>query len=183
MSHPHGTYLGGIRSVEDIRQRCRVDDETGCWHWGLAFVQGAPSVSLRHPVTDQRMKMRGRRAVLLIARGKDLPKGHVAFPSDECTSSDCMNPDHCRSGDRHAHGKQITRSGIWKGLPSKVAAGKAAAAARRKLTPEAVADARSSDEPAHVLADKWGVSEYAIWAARRFVTHKPDGVSVFNFRP
>ena len=40
-----GKDLGGIRSVDDIKDRCRVDDVTGCWIWAGALVHGkAPRV-------------------------------------------------------------------------------------------------------------------------------------------
>jgi len=30
MSHPHGTYLGGVRGLECVRLRCVIDADTGC---------------------------------------------------------------------------------------------------------------------------------------------------------
>jgi len=178
LSFKEGVYLGGIRSVEDLRQRCRIDEETGCWHWGLAIVQGVPSV---HFVVDgKRQKTKGRRASLLIA-GKKIPKGHVVFARPHCKSDDCVNPDHSRSGDRFAAGAAITESGIWKGLPSKVRAAHAVWDQReRKITPEMAEEIRSSTESCYALSKRMNVSHFAIWSCRVGKSHKPKGFSVFS---
>ena len=108
MSHPHGTYLGGIRNLDDLRLRCVVDEDTGCWHWRLSKCDGVPKVHVTHPALPRPGHiMRGRRAALLLARGRDLPAGHVAYARLTCQSADCVNPSHCQSGDRHAHGRQF----------------------------------------------------------------------------
>lgn len=173
-----GAYLGGIRTVEDLRCRCRVDEETGCWHWSLAIVCGAPSV---HWVDAEgvRRKARGRRASLLIA-GKTIRKGHVAFARAICTSHDCVNPDHSKSGTRDEEGKAITASGIWKNSPTKIAAAKAVAKRKRKLTDAAAAEIRASTLTDAALSKEHGLSRYAVWAIRAGLSYKPTGYSVFS---
>lgn len=185
MSLPKGFYLGGIRTVEDLRQRCYVDDITGCWHWRMALDDGFPTVHFVTPDTGRHAKMRGRRATLYLARGKDLPRGHGAFAKLCCESKDCVNPDHARSGDRKAHGEYLQRSGIVKGLPGKIAAAKARWMGRRKLSAEAVAEIRRGGMSDYRFAEKFGVSQFAVWSARVGRSHKevPGAGSVFNWRP
>lgn len=173
-----GAYLGGIRTVEDLRCRCRVDEVTGCWHWSLAIVGGAPSV---HWVDADgvRRKARGRRASLLIA-GRKIAKGHVAFARPVCTSYDCVNPDHSKSGDRDEEGKAIASSGIWKNSPVKIAAAKAVAKKKRKLTDAQAAEIRSSDLSGLALSKQYGLSPYAIWCLRSGRSYKANGFSIFS---
>lgn len=178
MSHETGTYQGGIRSVADLRSRCRVDEVSGCWHWGMAIVDGAPTV---HWVdaAGVRRKARGRRASLLIA-GRVIPKGHVAFAKATCKSDDCVNPDHSRSGNRDEEGAAITKSGIWKNSPTKIAAAKAVARKKRKLTDAQAAEIRCSDLSDQALSKVYGLSTYAIWSLRSGRSYKATGFSIFS---
>lgn len=175
MSHKDGAYLGGIRTVEHMRQRCSVDEVTGCWHWGLSMVQGSPKVW--YVDSDGNRKCgRGRRIALELVGG--IKPGQTAFAKDKCKSDDCVNPDHCQAGTRAAAGAAITRSGRWKNHPKKMAASRETAKKRRKLTDEQRAEIRMRTESNKKLAAEYGVSQYAIWVTKR--GRKTDGMSVFN---
>jgi hypothetical protein len=171
-----GDYLGGIRTVEDLRQRCRIDSETDCWHWSLAMVQGAPTVHFVAPDTGARTKMRGRRAALYLSTGQDIPAGHVAFARLKCRSADCVNPAHCTSGDRHHHGAWITAAGVhqWPDAKAKrsAASRKAWDKRGRKITQEQAHLIRTSDEDTHSLAKQLGRSQFAVWSVRAGKTHR-----------
>lgn len=184
MPHPTGTHLGGIRTVEDLRLRCRVDEDTGCWHWGLSISQGAPKVHLVTPDTGVYRIMRGRRAALYLQRGHDLRPQRYAFARPSCTSIDCVNPEHCRSGSRAQHGAWLRASGRVKDLPTKAAAARRGWDKRgRKITPEQAAEIRISDESAYAIAARLGLSHYAVWSVRAGHTHKPaaPGRDVFTW--
>ena len=187
MPHAKGTHLHGIRTLDDLRQRCVIDTDTGCWHWRLALSQGAPRVHLAHPCLGPgRHVMRGRRAALLLARGRDLPAGHVAYARLCCASDDCVNPAHCQSGSRDAHGRWLHDSGRVKNLITKVRASRAAWAKRgRKITPELRERILASTESTYALARDIGVSQFAVWAVRKGHAHKPHlaQASVFTWRP
>ena len=94
MSHEHGAYLGGIRCIEDIRQRCVMDDETGCWHLRTARGRVFPKGDGR----TQRIWVHGRgavsatRAVWELAHGHQMQAGRRAMRT--CDSYDCANPAH-----------------------------------------------------------------------------------------
>ena len=173
MSHPVGKYVGGIKSVECLRQRSRIDPDTGCWHWGLSLNEGAPSLHAYHPVTGKTIKMRGRRAALLLSAGCDLPAGHRAFAVDSCKSPDCVNPAHSRSGTRRQFGLWLSRSGIHKNLDTKYAAARKAWDTRgRKISPEMVAEIRSSADSVMKVAKRLGLSQYAVWSVRAGKSHR-----------
>lgn len=180
MSHQHGAYLGGIRTVEDLRQRCRVDDDTGCWHWGLSKGDdGRIWCHFRHD--GKQIKTTGRRAALLLA-GKTIAPKHVVFPTRACTSDDCVNPEHCRSSTRANHGQYMRATGRAK-TPAKSASARALAHARRKLTWDQVHEIRASDETQAALALRFGVSQFCIWSIVSGRSWKQPASSVFTFRP
>jgi hypothetical protein len=187
MPHAPGTYLGGIRTLEDLRERCVIDADTGCWHWRMAITQGAPRVHLQHPQDGRKVTMRGRRAALLLATGRDLPRGHTAYARHCCQADDCVNPEHSRSGNRREHGQWLTKSGKVKNLLGKRAASRRGWDTRgRKVTPEMRQDIlNSTDEPWQALADRLGVSKFVIYQVRKGLTHSAalPGASVFNWRP
>ena len=186
MPHQHGADLGGIRTLEDLRVRCVMDEETGCWHWRMSMSQGRPRVHIMHPVSHEGVNMRGRRAALVLATGQDLPPLHFAFARLCCTSDDCCNPDHARSGNREAHGEWLRKSGKVKGLPSKMAASRRTWDKRgRKITAAMRQEILHSNESQISLARKFGVSNFVIWQVRQGLTHRKlaAGASVFVWRP
>lgn len=181
MSHAHGTYLGGVWSVEDLRKRCRIDDETGCWHWSLRIADGAPMVKVC--INGIRRPLRGRAAAIALSRGAYLPAGHLAWARAQCKSSDCVNPAHAKSGTKKQWGADLAASGCLKGLPQKVLAGRAAGRGRRALTPEQVALVKASDKTHVALAAELRVSKSLVADVRlgkRYVDDRPlPGASVF----
>jgi hypothetical protein len=171
-----GDYLGGIRTLEHLRVRCRIDSETDCWHWGLSMHQGSASVHFVAPDTGARRKMRGRRAALYLSTGRDIQPGHFAFAKLKCRSRDCVNPAHCRSGDRHQHGAWVTAAGVHQWPDAKA---KRSASSRetwdkrgRKITQEQAHLIRTSDDDTYSLAKQLGRSQYAVWCVRVGKTHR-----------
>lgn len=172
----------GIKTLEDIRLRCFVDPETDCWLWRLSAQAGVPRVSMFWEGEER--KFRGRRASWLMA-GRPLPKGHVVYAKLCCQELLCMNPDHAQAGTRKQHGLWLRRSGLIKGLPKKIAAARASATARRKLTAERVLAIRAGGKSDYAFADEFGVSQFAVWSARTFRSwkHVRAPASVFSWRP
>lgn len=184
--HNKGADLGGIRTVEDLRLRCAIDDVTGCWLWRGAISDGAPKVHFRHPVSLERTDAKGRRVALILSRGEDLPRGHVAWQRVCCDSPLCVNPEHCRSGPKKEWGRWLTASGKVKNLPSKcVAARKGWDTKGRKFTPEMRQQIMADSRPVTTIAAELGVSRMGVWSVRQQLSHR-DGMansSVWTFRP
>jgi hypothetical protein len=185
MSFPHGTYLGGIRDLEDLRQRCRINADTGCWHWSLALVQGHPQVHFVAPDTGKRIHQRGPRAAEYLALGHDLPPGHVAWRRTWCRSRDCVNPGHVTSGPRREFGEHVRKTGVLRGLPQTVAANTHIARTKlAKLTPHQVQEIRDAEGTHAELGRRYGIAASHIGAIRRGEAWREEmrGATVFTYR-
>jgi hypothetical protein len=172
-------YSGGIRTLADLRLRCRVDHTTGCWHWLQALItcSGQPKVHLVHPATGMKYQTSGRRAAVLLATGKEVPKGHVAWPRPCCDSEDCVNPEHARTGPRKLHGEWLVRTGRLEKRPFR------ASLTRRRLTDEQVAEIRRNPGVSiNVFAKRFDISPSVIWSVRNYITYTDvaQRVSVFH---
>jgi hypothetical protein len=184
MSHPTGAYLGGVRSLEDLRSRCRIDEHTDCWHCSLAFNQGTVRIWV-HLGGGMRKMMRGRRAALFLARGKDLPPKHLAWGLKHCKSLDCVNPAHCASGTKAQWGAALSAKGTVKNRPTKIRAARESSLCRRVLTDAQAYYVRHSDKTLAELAAELKVSRTLISEIRRGnrYTEVFRGASVFAWRP
>lgn len=186
MAPKPGTHMGGIRTVKDLRDRCRVDDETGCWHWRQAFTGGRPLVALRHPDTQAHIKVRGTRAAAMFRTGKlrAIPEGRICWM--RCMQDTCVNPEHSRDGSTKEYGDWRRQCGTFRGNPKQIAANrKTNRAARGVLTMDLARAIRSSDEPAEVLSARLGVKPKQIRAVRAGTYWREclPGASVFNLAP
>jgi hypothetical protein len=147
-----------------------------------------PFLHFLTPDTQRGVKMRGRRAALYLQRGEDLGSGQWAFARICCPSEDCVNPDHTRSGNRKQFGAWLAKSGKLRGKGQAEASLDNWDKRGRTLTPEAVQEIRTSTESTYALARRFGVSQCAVWMARRGQTHKRVGLagakasSVFGWR-
>ena len=184
MSHEHGAYLGGVWSVAALRDRCRIDPDTDCWHWSMHMDGGTPMVWVR--IDGVPRKLRGRAAAAALSRGEFLKPGELAWARRQCKSTDCVNPAHGKTGTKAQWGAEMARSGKWKGLPAKVRAGRAVGRSLRVLTPEQVEHIKASEKTAVALAAELGVSKSlvaGIRAGRRYVEQSMRGASVFSWMP
>lgn len=107
--------MTGIRTIEDIRQRC-VIDEGGCWLWSGAMRSQAagrghtPMLHLPRGVLGERAVVTSGPRVAWLLSGKRLPTGHMVWR--DCCNSRCLNPEHLRAGTPAALGRHITRHGL-----------------------------------------------------------------------
>jgi hypothetical protein len=183
MSHKHGTYLGGVWSVAALRDRCRINDVTGCWLWGMACDResGSPTMWIRLRQGEEPLRVRGRRGALLLA-GVTIPRGHVAYQTPDCKSDLCVNPDHCRVGTKAEWGRFIAESGAGK-TPAKLAANRKIGREKlAKITMEDAREIRVSNESTYALAKRYGIAQSAIWNIKRGRAWKElaPGASVFT---
>lgn len=120
-THNTHAHLRGVTSLDDIRDRCRIDDETGCWNWAWAKSQSKSSTAT--PITyiavgvlglEKSRLIPAYRAAWLFA-GNEIEPGHVVYR--RCCNTECCNPEHGKTGTKkqmHAH---YSRSGKNKGKP------------------------------------------------------------------
>lgn len=113
----------GVRTLEDLRIRCVIDSETGCWLWRGAMSRGDrgnPTARVWIPSDDGGGTIAtGQRAAWLLS-GKPLDPEHVVW-RHRCTRSDCINPQHGAAGTRRQMHTAIAESGRMRGDPRRAA--------------------------------------------------------------
>lgn len=174
-----------MKTIDDVMGRCRIDEETGCWHWGGEIKTDARGV--RMPTLwvfdslQQRMRaMSGPTAVLELT-GRRLTAQTIGWRA--CLCDDCLNPSHVMGGTRREFGSFVRAMGLFKNRPARVAANRKSARARSVVTPEIVADIRSSHLTGRELAAKHGLKVRHVSHIRTGTTWKDrvlPGASVFT---
>lgn len=177
-----GQDNGGIRSLEDIRQRCVVDVEGDCWQWrgALALGTGGRGCPVAWSPSHGRVISVLRLAVEF--SGRKLAKGSIVWRT--CRCEDCCNPKHLNVGTRKEWGVWTAALGHRKGDPL-------ASARNRKarvdsgdaiLTMELARWIRESEQAGVELAHVLGVSATTISRARlrRTWDDALPGASVFG---
>ncbi len=166
--------MSGIRTLDDIRDRCFVDDITGCWLWRGAMAHATPSMRL--PELDRTV---GAGVAICVLTTGETPAPGVVWHRT-CRSQLCVAPEHRQPGTRS------TQMAFMLGVP-KTSATKARIAAskrrRSKVTPEVVEEIRSSSESSVALAAKHGMSVTHACRIRRHEAHARIDGSVFGWRP
>lgn len=180
MAHAKGTYLGGVNSLDALRSRCHVDEDTGCWCWRQHKTKhGLAMVNLI--LDGERQKALGRRAALLLAGKKPPSAEHVAYPVETCFTPECVNQQHARWGTRSDRMRQAGARGALS-TPERLAQLRRMVAGRTKLTPEQRLEAETSTGPCAVVAKRLGVSEGRVSQLRRGGDRRL-ATSVFDWRP
>lgn len=153
MIHRTGTRLDGIASLEDLRQRCVVDEDTGCWHLRTARGRRLPKET-RHVLWIFGVgHVTSTRAAWMLAHPeKSLPPRWICYR--HCDSYDCVCPKHVLAGTRKAWGAHMARSGKSVTV-AKSAANRGGMRSHWKLTPELkrwlLESPQSGSEVAHAL--------------------------------
>lgn len=174
----------GVRTLDDIRARCDVDDETGCWKWKLACSSSARAGS-RLPVAWSAEQGRIVSVLRLAYElgGKTLHPKWTVWRTCECDL--CVNPDHLMGGTKRMWGSWKVRTSRPESL-NQVALRIVSRRARsdKKLTEKDAAYIRASDKTGKELAEQFGVSSTSISRVRMMRTWVPQvpGSSVFNWR-
>jgi hypothetical protein len=149
-----------MRTLEDVRGRCRIDAITRCWEWTGASHKGIARVYAPDwTILDGALRPQaGRRGVWHIQNpGKGLPSGWRVYGT--CDIDLCLNPAHAEAGPAKAQGAQIAQSGRYKGQMARILANRANGRKRSALTPELVTDILGSDETHAAAGRRTGISE------------------------
>ncbi len=175
----------GIRTVEDLKGRCIVDDFTECWHWqGAMHMDGtgkrSPAAHIWDSVRQEARTMTGPLFVLEVAGRRGLG---VKMGWRTCQCNDCVNPEHVAGGTRKDWGRWVAATGTWKNNPARAVANRRAARERSPLSPEIVAEIRASDLTGRELAVRHGLKVRHVSHIRCGTTWKDavlPGASVFT---
>jgi hypothetical protein len=139
----------GIRTVADLRDRCRIDTLTNCWVWAHGRNSDG-RVSAWIPA----LQARGSLGTLIaILKTGQRPKPGTAW-HPICTTPDCANPAHRIEGTRSSQMSALV--GV-KRSPQTRARMVISRRKFRKLSDEDVQAIRVSEEPLKVLAERYGV--------------------------
>lgn len=163
----------GIETINDIRKRCVIDAETGCWLWrGAVNSQGTPVTFL--PMLDAPVSL--GIAICALTTGAKPAVGRIWYPI--CRNALCGNPSHRTIG---------TRSDVTKGTRTPAHTAKIALArrARSKLTEQSAAEIRDSTEKLVIIAARYGISPSQASRIRRGELWRPlgaPGCSVFHLK-
>lgn len=178
-----GVDGGGIRGLDDVMDRCRIDEDTGCWNWALSI-----STSRRGSVLPVAWwpEAGAVRSVLRIAwkygRGQEIGSRIVWR---KCANDLCCNPDHLMAGSRKVWAEWCVRNGIRKSAQSthsrrqnRIARGDT------KLTMELAQWIRESEQTGVAMSHALDVSVTQISRARLGKIWAPiKSSSVFAWRP
>lgn len=90
--------MSGNRTLEDIRQRCVIDEITGCWEWRGTYRGKKPTARLSLHVEHREAgrNMTAMRAARILA-GKVTAPGQNVYHA-YCSNLNCVNPDHTAAG-------------------------------------------------------------------------------------
>lgn len=166
-----GDYLGGIRTLEDLRIRCRMG-YCGCWIWAMGTSNGRPSVILK--INGKHQAVVGRRAAYLLAgKGPALTRRDVVRQGDKCGSILCVNPAHGVVGTHADAWVAAHKRDGWRRKAEAQASGQRIKQLMAKLDDAKAAEIRASGDPQAVLALRYGVSQSAISLVLRGKTWVP----------
>lgn len=131
----------GIRTLQDIIDRCFLDEDTGCWIWRQAVDKrqgrrGQVPVAYfaAGVVGEKACTMCTARAAWLLS-GRALPEGHVVYRA-HCAEQRCVNPAHCTDLHRGDMRRECAASNREKGNPHRAAVNRVNAA--KQTTPREV---------------------------------------------
>lgn len=176
MSIKYGQDLGGVRDIDGLKRRCRVDDETGCWVYP-SKAKGTRSPSVY--VASIRLTMPLGAAVGFLTTGKRLEKGMCWAVT--CDNTKCGNPDHRKLMKNGGGAIMKKKHGITRSVAYRLKHG-AAMAKFRKLTDEQVMEIRAADRSVQhkVLAERYGVHESWIGKLRTGAKQATVGAGMFS---
>lgn len=166
--------MRGVHDLEALRQRCVIDDLTGCWRWGGAVCDGVPRIWLAGRVTT------GPRAAVQLSGGR-IERGQVAYHA-RCSTPDCVNPAHIRVGTKAQAGAHLAATGRLRGDPRRAAVNLRNGSTRSRRSEELRELILASPESGVALERRLGIAHSTISYVRqgkRWRQHVP-GASVFS---
>lgn len=100
-----------IRTLEDFKAWCVVDEESGCWLWQRSKKNRFKVHSI-DPHSDEIVEMGLRRTALNLSRKNPVPQRHCTWAKVCCPHENCGNPRHAMSGTPAAWGKYKRHTGL-----------------------------------------------------------------------
>lgn len=126
--HPDAERIGpGIYNLSDVKDRCRVDEDTGCWHLGMSIPKARTERAKRCPrmslpegvITGVSPNLTAPKIVWLMS-GRVLHPKWIVWRN--CQSDDCCTPRHLMAGTRADWGEWVAAGGGLRGKPHRLVA-------------------------------------------------------------
>lgn len=151
VSHPHGKHLGGIRTLDELRERCVMDGD--CWvcRTRCVWLYGTGAMTAR--------------CASLRLRGEALREGYVVART--CDTEQCVR--HVKQVPRASAVRAATKAGVMR-TTRKAIANRVAGAKRSRVTPEVWRWAMESGQSNKDIAHALGVSHSLVSAKRAKAT-------------
>ncbi len=92
MAMQQGTYVCGVRTLEDLRARCVIREGDDCWHLRTARGKPMPTGQTLRVFAYGNPTSVAARPLAIRLSGRRLPNGWCAVAKFD--SYDCINPDH-----------------------------------------------------------------------------------------
>jgi hypothetical protein len=155
-----------MRTIEDVRGACRIDDITGCWVWTGAVDRGQPKIYAPDwTAHNGAMKTQtGQRAVWHMGNQHAIPKRWRVYST--CRTVCCLNPEHLKVGSQKEWGRDSARWGFLKDDVRVRVRNRRTGRSRSELTPETYAEVLASSEKGVVIAKRLGISDSTVSKAR-----------------
>lgn len=180
MKNNKGCILSNaIKNIDDLRGRCVIDEETGCWNYPA---KDRSRIYVRLPGSEKGIVMDGPRAALSILNGVDTKPAFRV----KCNNPKCCNPDHCRQMSHVKYGELVAKKGWLKGDPARAVRATISRRKRASLNEELVREIKLSDENNSVISRRLSISRSTIRQVRSGKIWRDVSVvnsSVFNWRP
>jgi hypothetical protein len=173
-----------IKTLEDIRSRCWIDEDTGCWVWRLASDKdGQGKCSFKMP-GGKKTQTTARRVAWILSTGKPIPAGKIIYYI-QCRNPLCVNPAHMTCGTKAEAGKHLHDQGYLRGHPARIAKNTRLVHQNiAKLDWAKVREIRSSNESRYELAERFGVKPNTVRDVQNHRCWREiANSSVFAYRP
>lgn len=105
----------GIKALPDLKDRCWIDPESGCWVWRGAFSshKGERGRAQCSVATPQGRRTMGAANLAWQLACKPIPTGQVVYRAI-CSNKACINPEHGGTRTQAAHAKAMAKAGLFK---------------------------------------------------------------------
>lgn len=189
-----------MRTVDEVKSRCFVEDDSACWLWRGAMSGSLPRIyGPDHTATKAALTLAlesapktdhteieatfpvamasqpGRRAVWHMANGKALPKGWRVYGT--CREDCCLNPEHSAAGPTAHVGLQTVKTGRFKNCMPRILANRAIGRARSKLNADLIQEIQQSSETGQDIAARLNLGQSLVSRVRvhGVRAHQPVG--------
>lgn len=171
---------GGVRTLAGMKDRCVINDETGCWEWQQTADVHTGGTLPRVWLADLNKCTTAMRGAWMLAGRRPLRKGEVIWRT--CRNGLCCNPDHLKAGTKAQWGAWAHDQGHLRGDPVRAATARARRLAASPVTMETAQWARESQQFGADVAHALGVTASVVSRIRLGRTFVPvRTASIFAF--